>query len=68
MKLSECTYGRMVIINREVGFIVGLTYNVSIFHAAELNDEERFNCTIPLVRFPQGERGVYPSNLKPFNG
>lgn len=67
MKLHECTYGRMVITqDLEVGFVVGLTYNVDIKFTGEMSKKELFQRTIPLVKFPAGERAIHHGNLKPF--
>lgn len=68
MKLNECTLGTLVITNeKEVGHIVGLTYNVRIEYTGEMSYDEKFDRTIPLVRFPSGERGIHHENLKRFS-
>jgi len=67
MKLSDCKYGTMVITaSKEVGFVVGLTYNVDISHTGNMSDEEKLQRTIPLVAFPNGTRGIHHINLYPF--
>lgn len=69
MKLSECKLGTLVIDNdMRVGHITGVTYNVSLEHTGGMSNEDLFNRTIPLVRFPNGERGVHHGNLKLFKG
>jgi hypothetical protein len=59
MKLSECTFGRMVIDdNLNVGHVVGVTYNISLQYTGGMTQEDKFNRTIPLVKFADGERGI----------
>ena len=79
MELHECTMGKMVITEQlEVGFVVGLTYNVNVYtsegdfsykewHDLKFTNEEWYDRTIPLVEFPKGKRGVHHTNLNPFN-
>lgn len=66
MKLTECTLGKLVINGKNVGHIVGLTYNVSLQFTGNMSEDELFERTIPLVRFPDGERAIHHSNLKEF--
>lgn len=67
MKLSECTLGRLVVNrNGEVGHIVGLTYNIHVMNSGELTPKERFERTIPLVKFPYGEQAIHHANLDIF--
>ena len=67
MKLNECTFGRMVITKtKEVGHVVGLTYNTDIRHTGGLPDQELFDRTIPIVKFASGERGIHQGNLSKF--
>lgn len=67
MKLNQCTLGKLVITSdKKVGHIVGLTYNVSLQFTGNMSDDEKFERTIPLVKFPDGERGVHHSQLKAF--
>jgi hypothetical protein len=69
MKLSECKFGEMVITeSKEVGHIVGVTYNVDISLTGGMSDEDKFNRTIPLVRFANGERGIHHNHLQKFRG
>ena len=68
MKLSDCTFGRLVITTteKEVGHIVGLTYNVALERTGNMDADELLGRTVPVVRFPRGERPIHPSNLAPF--
>jgi len=67
MKLEQCTLGKLVITNeKEVGHIIGLTYNVSLELAAKMSNEEKFYRTIPIVKFPFGEKAIHHCNLKEF--
>ncbi len=67
MKLNQCTLGKLVITeDKKVGHIVGLTYNISLDLTGYMLDQEKFERTIPLVRFPDGERGIHYSNLSEF--
>ncbi len=67
MNLNECTFGRMVITDdQQVGFVVGMTYNVDISLTGGMSADDLFKRTIPLVRFPRGERGIHHGNLRPF--
>lgn len=67
MKLNQCTLGKLVITEKkEVGHIVGLTYNVALELTGGMSDEEKFDRTIPIVKFPNGERAIHHYNLKEF--
>jgi hypothetical protein len=67
MKLKDCIYGKMVITEElEVGYIVGVTYNVDIAFTGGMTNEDKFEHTIPLVQFPSETRGIHHSNIKPF--
>ena len=69
MKLSECKIGTMVITeDLKIGHVIGVQYNVHISQTGGLTNEERFNHTIPTVRFADGERGIHHCNLKVFKG
>jgi hypothetical protein len=59
MKLSECELGKMVITkDLRVGHIIGITYNVHLKFTGKLSKEELFECTIPVVKWADGEE--YP--------
>ncbi len=67
MTLAECTLGRLVITgNKEVGHITGLTYNVALELTGGMSPDDLFSRTIPVVRFPRGERAIHPGNIEPF--
>ncbi len=67
MKLSQCKIGTMVITkDLEVGHVVGIQYNVSIKYTGGMTNEDKFNGTIPTVKFADGERGIHHHNLKVF--
>lgn len=67
MKLNQCTYGKMVITeDKEIGHVVGLTYNVSHRFTGGMSNDELFERTIPIVKFPDGERSIHHYLLKPF--
>lgn len=67
MRLKDCKYGLMVITeDKEVGFIVGLTYTCGLEYTGRMSFEEKFENTIPLVAFPNKTRGIHPANIKPF--
>jgi hypothetical protein len=69
MKLSECTFGAVVINdNLEVGHVVGFTYNIAVCNTGHLSNEELLSRTIPVVKFPKGETPIHHSNLKLFKG
>ena len=69
MKLSECVFGVMVIDDsKRVGHVVGLTYNLSLINCGGLSDDDLFDRTVPLVKFPTGEIGIHHGNLKKFKG
>lgn len=69
MQLRECTFGKLVITdNKEVGHIVGLTYNVGIELTGSMSDDEKLERTIPIVKFPRGERGIHHIHLSEFKG
>lgn len=72
MKLSECKIGEIVqeksnnIFGSNIGHVVGLTYNIHIESLAGMCLEEKNDRVIPLIRFPDGERGVHQSNLEKY--
>jgi hypothetical protein len=69
MKLSQCTIGQLVITeNKRVVHVVGLTYNVAVSFTGNMSQEEKFDRTIPVIKFPEGEEGTHHANLTPFKG
>ncbi len=67
MKLSKCILGRLVITKeKEVGHIVGLAYNMDLQFAEKMSAEELLDRTVPIVRFPKGERKIHPANIELF--
>lgn len=65
MKLSECTYGRLVYSEKYgVGMVVGITNNCN--SANIITRMEIYNA-IPVVQWASGETfGVHPSELEIF--
>lgn len=74
MNLSECKIGTVVIMRKmcgdayeNIGHIVGLTYNVRLNMTGSMDFSELRERTIPIVRFPDGERSVHHCNLEIYN-
>lgn len=67
MKLQDCIFGKLVITqDLEIGHIVGLTYTMHLMFAGSLSNMELMDRTIPLVKFPKGERGVHHESLEAY--
>ena len=64
MHLSECEMGKVVITeDLEVGHIVGFTYNLELYNISGLSNKELYDRTVPVVKFPKGERAIHHSNI-----
>ena len=70
MKLKECIYGTPVIDKKmRLGHITGFTYNVSLELTGGMSEQDKFDRTIPLVRFADGrEVGIHHGNIEIFKG
>lgn len=68
MKLSECTFGRVVATedNYRIGHIVGFTYNIDLQYTGGMSPKDLFERTIVVVKFPCGEQAIHPANIHPF--
>lgn len=68
MKLSECKIGEVVITyDGEIGHIVGLQYNVGDEFVRDVPRKDLKFHTIPVVKFPSGQRGIHFGNIKKFD-
>ena len=67
MELKDCEIGKVVITSEgEIGHIIGFTYTYSmqtIAQTSRLTQLELNALTIPLVRFPLGDRGINHKNI-----
>ena len=64
MKLSKCTYGKLVTDGERVGVIVGITNSIPSANGRERDDIAR---AIPLVKWSGGKTyGVHHSNITEF--
>lgn len=70
MKLKDCIYGTPVISSDlKLGHIVGFTYNVSLEHTGGMSNQDKFDRTIPLVKWVDGrEMGIHAGNIEVFKG
>ena len=64
MKLSKCTYGKLVTNGEHVGMIVGITNNI---WSANERDRDDIARAIPLVQWSGGRTsGIHHDNITEF--
>jgi len=65
MKLSECTYGRLVYSEKYgVGMVVGITNNCT---SADVTTRREVERAIPVIQWASGETSpIHPRNIEIF--
>lgn len=71
MKLSECKIGTLVTRNSDnflgIGHIVGLQYNIRKEDIYQIQEKDRIQYVIPVVKWVNGEEyGIHHNNIKIF--